>query len=213
MKTNIADIRKDYAKKDLDTKDCLDDPIAQFEIWLDEAIKSEVPEPTAMIVSSADENGRPSSRTVLLKGVEDKKFIFYTNYTSRKGKQILANPYVSVTFFWPELERQVQIEGKALKVASDTSDKYFESRPYKSKVGAWASEQSTVINSRSVIMERFAKFSLKYLTSVPRPDHWGGFEIEADRIEFWQGRPSRLHDRILYTKDENGEWGKNRLAP
>ncbi|WP_044202833.1 pyridoxamine 5'-phosphate oxidase [Flammeovirga sp. OC4] len=213
MKSKIADIRKDYSQKDLDEKDVLENPIQQFEIWLEEAINAEVHEPTAMNVASVNNEGRISSRIVLLKGVEENAFVFYTNYESNKGQSLQASKRAALNFFWPELERQVCIEGTVEKVSEETSDTYFESRPYKSKVGAWASEQSSVISSKNVIVTRFAKYAAKFITKVPRPPHWGGFAITPTRIEFWQGRPSRLHDRIEYLKDDQGNWGKNRLAP
>lgn len=213
MKSKIADIRQDYSKKDLDEKDVLDNPIQQFEVWLEEAINAEVHEPTAMNVATVNKEGRISSRIVLLKGVEENAFVFYTNYESNKGKSLQDSKKAALNFFWPELERQVCIEGTVEKVSEQTSDTYFESRPYKSKVGAWASEQSQVINSKNVILTRFAKYAAKFITNVPRPAHWGGFAITPTRVEFWQGRPSRLHDRIEYLKDEKGDWRKSRLAP
>ncbi|MCG8475221.1 MAG: pyridoxamine 5'-phosphate oxidase [Cytophagales bacterium] len=213
MSIDIAALRKDYSKKELKAKDCLENPIEQFNKWFKEALDSEVLEANAMTVASVDANGRPSSRTVLIKGVENGSFVFYTNYNSRKGQQLQEQPFASLTFYWRELERQVQIEGKVVKVSEETSDRYFESRPYKSKVGAWASEQSQVISSKNVVTKRFVEHTMKFLNKVPRPPHWGGFAVIPDRIEFWQGRPSRLHDRIVYTMDENGNWKKERLAP
>ncbi|MBB6459848.1 pyridoxamine 5'-phosphate oxidase [Flammeovirga kamogawensis] len=213
MKSKIADIREDYSKKSLSETDVLENPIQQFEIWLEEAINADALEPTAVNVATVSKEGSISSRTVLLKGVEKEAFVFYTNYNSRKGKALQETQKAALNFFWPELERQVCIEGTVEKVSEETSDTYFESRPYKSKVGAWASEQSTEILSKSVIVARFAKYAAKYITHVPRPPHWGGFAISPTRIEFWQGRPSRLHDRIQYLKDEDGNWGKSRLAP
>lgn len=213
MKSKIADIRKDYSKKDLEEKDILDNPIKQFEIWLEEAINAEVQEPTAMNVATVNNEGRLSSRIVLLKGVEENTFVFYTNYESNKGKSLIDSKKVAINFFWPELERQVCVEGVVEKVSEETSDTYFNSRPYKSKVGAWASEQSQKISSKNVIVTRFAKYAAKFITNVPRPSHWGGFAVTPNRIEFWQGRPSRLHDRIEYIKKEDGNWGKSRLAP
>jgi pyridoxamine 5'-phosphate oxidase len=213
MSIKLADIRKDYSKKELSPEECHSDPVAQFEIWLDEAISAAVPEPTAMHVASVGEDGRPSARVVLLKGVEDSMFLFYTNYLSRKGRQIADNPYVSLTFFWPELERQVRIEGKATRLPEVTSDEYFASRPYTSRLGAWASEQSTEIPSKAELVKRAAMFGIRYPVKVPRPPHWGGFGVEPERVEFWQGRPSRLHDRVLYTRAADGNWHKVRLAP
>lgn len=213
MSLNLADIRKDYSQKELSPDDCLPDAVAQFEVWLNEAMTAQVNEPTAVNVASVGADGRPSARMVLLKGVEDGQLLFYTNYNSRKGQQLLANPYVSLTFFWPELERQVRVEGKASQVAPEVSDAYFASRPYTSRLGAWASEQSTEIDSKAVLVKRAAMFGVKHPISVPRPPHWGGFAVVPDRIEFWQGRPSRLHDRVVYTLAENGSWKKVRLAP
>ncbi|GJM60770.1 pyridoxine/pyridoxamine 5'-phosphate oxidase [Persicobacter diffluens] len=212
MEINIADIRQDYSKKELSVEECHAHPIRQFNQWFDEAIKAEVMEPNAMTVSSATAEGRPSARTVLLKGIENDAFVFYTNYNSRKGQQLSNNQFAALTFFWPELERQVNIEGSVVKMPEEVSDQYFASRPYKSRVGAWASEQSQEIDSKAVVMGRFAKYAAKFITHVPRPPHWGGFGIIPDRIEFWQGRPSRLHDRVLYVL-ENGHWNKKRLAP
>ncbi len=210
---HIADIRKDYASRELNEEDCLADPLSQFALWLDEAIKSEVPEPTAMLVSTVSPEGRPAARVVLLKGVEDGHFVFFTNYESRKGQHLTANPVIALTFFWPELERQVNVEGRVERLPAAASDNYFASRPYKSRVGAWASEQSREIAGKHVVAGRFALFAAKYAVHVPRPPHWGGFAVIPDRIEFWQGRPSRLHDRVVYRLQENGQWGKARLSP
>lgn len=171
---NIADIRKDYASQTLDPDDCLAHPVAQFSRWLDDAIAADVPEPTAMLVSTVSPEGRPAARVVLLKGVEDNQLVFYTNYHSRKGQHLGHTPFIALTFFWPELERQVNIEGVVNRVADETSDAYFDSRPYKSRVGAWASEQSQPISGKEVVMARFARFAAQYLTHVPRPPHWGG---------------------------------------
>lgn len=205
-------IRQDYAKKELSENQCLENPIAQFEIWLNEAIAAEVHEPTAMNVATVGADGKPQARMVLLKEVNEQGFVFFTNYASRKGQAIDANPFVALTFFWAELERQVRVEGSIFRLPENQSDEYFASRPYASRVGAWASEQSQVIESKNVLLARAAMFGVKHPINVPRPPHWGGYVIVPERVEFWQGRPSRLHDRIVYCH-ENGAWQKERLAP
>jgi len=213
-KINLADLRIEYAKKELNVNQVKADPIEQFEIWFEEAIAAEVPDTNAMTLSTVSADGFPNARMVLLKGIENANFIFFTNYNSRKGKDLEANPYAALTFYWPQLERQININGKVTKLSTSESDAYYHSRPRKSQVGAWASEQSQPINSRQVIISRFAKFALKYLgRQVERPPHWGGFELSPTRIEFWQGRPSRLHDRIQYLREVTGAWKKERLAP
>lgn len=210
---DLAAIRQDYSRQSLSPDACLPDPVAQFSNWLDEAISSKVNEPTAMHVATADGAGRPSARLVLLKGIEQGCFVFYSNYESRKGQQLAASPYIALTFFWPELERQVRVEGRAEKVSAEISDAYFASRPYQSRIGAWASLQSQVLDGTATLIARAAGFAAKYVTGVPRPPQWGGYQVTADRVEFWQGRPSRLHDRVLYLRDETGEWEKHRLYP
>lgn len=211
---DIASLRQDYSKASLDVKSVLQDPISQFNKWFEEALTAKVPEPNAMNLATVNENGRPASRIVLLKGVEHHKFVFYTNYQSRKGRELDSNPACALTFFWPELERQVRIEGVASRVDEKRSERYFQSRPRGSQVGAWASPQSTLISDRSLLEERTKKIEAKFEGQevLPKPNQWGGYEIDPLMIEFWQGRPSRLHDRILYTKDE-GIWKINRLAP
>lgn len=209
---DLAAIRQDYSRQSLSPEDCLASPLQQFSRWLDEAIAAKVNEPTAMNVATV-ENGRPSARMVLLKGIEQDCFVFYTNYESRKGLQLEGDPFVALTFFWPELERSVRVEGRVEKVSAETSDEYFASRPYQSRVGAWASLQSQPLESHATLVTRAAGFAAKYVTGVPRPPHWGGYAVTADRIEFWQGRPSRLHDRVLYLLDADGKWGKQRLYP
>jgi pyridoxamine 5'-phosphate oxidase len=211
---DLGSLRNEYSKAALDAKSVSQDPISQFTKWFEEAIAAKVPEPNAMNLATINENGRPASRIVLLKGIEDYKFVFYTNYQSRKGKELDQNPACSLTFFWPELERQVRVEGVASRIDEKRSEKYFQSRPRGSQVGAWASPQSSVISDRALLEERAKQIEVKYKGEeiLPKPNQWGGYEIDPLMIEFWQGRPSRLHDRILYTKDE-GTWKINRLAP
>ncbi len=210
---DIATIRKEYSKASLDIATISKDPILQFDIWFKEAVTSSVPEPNAMNLATVN-GGRPASRIVLLKGVEHGKFVFYTNYQSKKGKELEENPACSLTFFWPELERQIRIEGVASRVDTKRSDEYFQSRPRGSQVGAWASPQSSVINERSLLEDRAKLIEEKFKGKeiLPRPHQWGGYEIDPFLIEFWQGRPNRLHDRILYSKVEE-VWKINRLAP
>lgn len=211
---NIADIRKEYRKNKLNRSDVPNNPMLLFEKWLQEAITAQVNEPTAVIVGTATPDGHPSTRTVLLKELINGKFVFYTNYDSRKGKQLTANPYVSLSFVWHQLERQIHVEGIAKKVPAEESDAYFNTRPYKSRIGARISPQSQPIESRMQLMRSFVKESVKLVgQEIKRPKHWGGFAVTPTRIEFWQGRENRLHDRILYTLQKNGEWKIERLAP
>ncbi len=215
MKLELAKIRREYTVGNkLDISNTDNDPFTQFELWLNEAIRVEELEPTAMIVATVSPEGHPSTRTVLLKGLENGQFLFYTNYESRKGKQLIENPYISLSFVWHKLERQIHIEGKAEKCLPEISDIYFATRPYRSRIGAIISPQSKVIQSRMQIMRAFVKEAIKLAgKEIKRPDHWGGFEITPARFEFWQGRESRLHDRIQYLKMEDGRWEKERLAP
>lgn len=214
LKTNIAAIRSNYARQSLTEDSVLDHPIDQFKTWLNEAIEAEVTEPTALVLSTADASGKPSARVVLLKEVNDHGFVFFTNYNSRKGNDLQANPFASMTFFWPALERQVRIEGRVEKVASNVSDKYFHSRPVGSQIGAWASPQSKLIKSRNELEEADRHYTEKFkaLPEIPRPEHWGGYQLIPDLVEFWQGRPNRLHDRIVYELNLKN-WYKKRLAP
>lgn len=214
METKISEIRKEYTKGKLTQCTINDNPFEQFEEWLNDAIAHNADEPTAMIVATVSAEGHPSTRTVLLKGVENNKFIFFTNYESRKGKQLADNPYISLSFVWHKLERQVHIEGKAEKCLNQVSDTYFSSRPYKSKIGARISPQSRVISSRMEIMRAFVKEVFKLAGhEIRHPDNWGGFAVTPTRFEFWQGRESRLHDRIQYILQEDGSWKQERLAP
>ena len=209
---DLHNIRADYSKQELSEQECDASTLVQFERWLNEAVRAEVNEPTAMNVATVGENGRPSSRMVLLKEVNAQGFVFFSNYLSRKGRALSAHPFAALTFFWPELERQVRVEGRVVVLDEAASDEYFKSRPYTSRIGAWASEQSSVIAGKSVLVARAAAVGIKHPISVPRPPHWGGYVVLPERLEFWQGRPSRLHDRIQY-RLENESWLKERLAP
>ncbi len=210
----ISDIRTDYTKATLEINSVDKNPFNQFEKWFKQAIESKALEPNAMNLATLSENGRPTSRMVLLKGIENAQFIFYTNYQSQKGKELELNPACALNFFWPELERQVRIEGVVNRVSGEASDAYFQSRPRDSQVGAWASPQSALINERSILEERIKQIEEKYkdLKVLPRPKQWGGYGVTPFEIEFWQGRPSRLHDRIVYTLVDD-QWKINRLAP
>jgi pyridoxamine 5'-phosphate oxidase len=207
---SIAELRKDYARHRLDEDSVLSDPVAQFRVWLDEAIAAQCPEPTAMALSTVDAGGRPSSRMVLLKGV-DAGFVFYTNYESRKGRELFGNEHACLLFFWPELERQVRIEGTVQAVAPEESDAYYRSRPLPSRLGAWASPQSQPLSSAALVA-RVAEATLRHGLDPERPPFWGGYRLTADQIELWQGRPSRLHDRLRYMREGTG-WTLTRLAP
>lgn len=210
---NLADIRKDYIKHSLDARVVGNDPVIFFTGWLNEAINSGVQEPTAMAVSSVSKDGKPSSRIVLLKGVEDGKFKFFTNYSSRKGQELDGNPNMAMLFFWPELERQVRIEGKVKKISSDESDIYFNSRPLESRIGAITSPQSKVISGREELEELYSQTAGSIVPDeIKRPEYWGGYSLNPEFAEFWQGRPGRLHDRIRFRKDRN-TWIIERLAP
>lgn len=214
LQHDIASIRKNYSRQALTEESVSNDPLDQFKVWLNEAILSEVLEPTALVLSTVSADCRPSARVVLLKEVSSDGFVFFTNYDSRKGQQLAENPYASITFFWAELERQVRIEGTIGKVAADVSDVYFHSRPRGSQIGAWASPQSREINSRVELEQAEARFEKDFanLDIVPRPQHWGGYVLKPERIEFWQGRPNRLHDRIVFEQADT-QWTRKRLAP
>ncbi len=208
----LAQLRKSYERAELSEEASSADPLLQFEQWLSEAIKAEVPEPNAMTVVTVGSNLRPSSRVVLIKGYDARGIVWYTNYESRKGLELAGNPYAALQFHWVELERVVRIEGRVEKTSEADSDAYFASRPLDSRIGAWASPQSQVIASRAVLIANAAKFGAQYLLNPPRPPHWGGYRLVPDRWEFWQGRKSRLHDRLRYRLD-GVAWVRERLAP
>lgn len=214
MKINLADIRQEYTKGGLREADLPADPLLLFSRWLQEAIDAEVEEPTAVIVATVSPEGAPSSRTVLLKGIEDGQFIFYTNYESQKGRQLAGNPHISLSFVWHTLQRQIHVQGTAAKVTPETSNAYFKKRPYKSRIGARISPQSQPIKNRMQLMRAFVQEAARWLgKEVERPDNWGGYAVTPTRIEFWQGRPSRLHDRFLYSLQSDNKWSFCRLAP
>jgi len=209
---NIADLRKSYEKAELSEDASAADPLKQFERWLNEAIQSEVPEPNAMTVATVASNMRPSTRVVLIKGYDERGIVWYTNYDSRKGKELAGNPFAALQFPWVELERVVRIEGRMEKISDAESDAYFHSRPLDSRIGAWASPQSQVIDGRGVWVTNAAKYAAQFMLNPPRPPHWGGYRLVPDEWQFWQGRKSRLHDRLRYRLNE-GNWLRERLAP
>lgn len=215
MPLDITNLRKEYKQHSLDATDVHSNPIEQFKIWFKEAQEAQLPEPNAMVLATATPNAVPSARVVLLKEVTKEGFVFYTNYQSRKGRELIANPAAALVFNWLELERQIRIEGTVEKVDPATSTEYFQSRPKSSQIGAWASPQSQVIEQRADLEERVQNLSEKHqnTSTLPRPDHWGGFFLKPSAIEFWQGRPSRLHDRILYRNQSGDNWQIDRLAP
>lgn len=213
--SQLADLRKTYSQRTLSEADVLPNAVQQFRTWLDEAIAAQLDEPTALTLSTVSASGQPSSRVVLLKGLpDDAGFLFYTNYNSRKGQELATQPLAALNFFWPGLERQVRVEGRVEKAPESLSTEYFQSRPRSSQVGAWASPQSQVIASREELEQREAAIADQFANQdpLPRPAHWGGYLLRPTRLEFWQGRPSRLHDRIVYEL-EGSNWKRSRLAP
>lgn len=211
-KPNLADLRRDYSLRELDESTVSPDPFDQFSSWFDDAANSAVIEPNAMTLSTVGADSRPLSRIVLLKGFNRNGFVFFTNYESRKGSDLLANPNACLHFFWPDLERQIIISGTAEKTSREESQVYFDSRPVASRIGAWTSKQSSIISSREVLEEREAELKLEFGENVPLPPFWGGFRVTPSWFEFWQGRPSRLHDRIVFELT-GGEWHIMRLSP
>ena len=209
----IADLRRSYTLAGLRRADLNPDPIAQFSKWLQQAIDAQLLEPTAMTLATAGKAGRPSARIVLLKGVDERGLIFYTNYESRKGRELAENANAALAFYWPELERQVRANGTVSKLSRDESDKYFQSRPRGHQLGAWVSTQSDVIANRGVLEERLEQFEKRYPDTVPLPPFWGGYILSPTEIEFWQGRPNRLHDRFRYSRQRDDRWLIERLAP
>jgi pyridoxamine 5'-phosphate oxidase len=213
MNKNIADIRKDYRLHSLNENDVAADAIEQFARWWNDAVDSEILEVNAMTLATATKDGKPSARIVLLKGFDESGFVFFTNYESYKGKALNENPYAALIFFWKEIERQIRIEGTVEKTTEAESDTYFLSRPEGSRIGAWASPQSTVIESREILESNVLNYTNEFKNSIPRPPHWGGYRVMPLKIEFWQGRSNRLHDRLQYTKTAEGSWKVERLAP
>ncbi len=214
MDKTVADLRKDYSLQGLNETDVAPNPFIQFQKWFDEALTAQLLEPNAMTLATTTTDGKPSARIVLLKDFDERGFVFFTNYNSHKGQELAENPQAALVFWWAELERQVRICGHVEKVSENDSDRYFQSRPFNSRLGAWASNQSNIIESRTLLEQRFQELQAKYENQdVPRPPHWGGLRVIPTEIEFWQGRSSRLHDRILYTRLDNGDWKIQRLSP
>ena len=215
MDSSIADLRQNYTLAGLSEADLNSNPIEQFDIWFQQALNADLIEPNAMTLATATPDGKPTARIVLLKGVSERGFVFYTNYESQKGQQLIANPYAALVFLWDKLERQIRIEGKVEKLTESESAQYFHSRPKASQLGAWASDQSRVIPNREVLEQKLADLEEQYSddATVPLPEHWGGFRVVPNRIEFWQGRPSRLHDRLVYDLQADGNWSIKRLSP
>ena len=211
----FRDLRKEYASHGLDIDDVVADPIEQFRLWFDAAAATDLHEPNAMTLATSTAEGRPSARMVLLKSFDERGFVFYTNYHSRKAQELADSGYASLVFWWGPLERQIRIEGAVEKVSVEESDAYYQSRPFGSRLGAWVSPQSEVISGRELLEERLQELQEKYQTDaqIPRPEHWGGYRVKPDRIEFWQGGAKRLHDRLKYERNGNNSWNIVRLAP
>ncbi len=213
---NLADMRKSYTLAQLDEEHSQSSPLEQFQLWFDDALKAHVPEPTAMTLATVDQHMKPSTRIVLLKGLDARGLVWYTNYQSRKGLELAGNPFAALQFHWVELERVVRIEGLVEKISEQESDTYFQSRPLDSRIGAWASPQSEVLQVRDELERAFSKVKLQFGEAPPRPPHWGGYRLIPSEWEFWQGRPSRLHDRLRYQKSSStpsSNWLRDRLAP
>ena len=214
MDTSVANLRQDYTKDGLREIDLETNPFKQFKTWFDQALNAQLPEPNAMTLATSTMEGKPSARMVLLKDFSDRGFVFYTNYLSHKGQELATNPQAALVFWWAQLERQVRIEGKVCQISPQESDEYFHSRPINSQLGAWVSNQSQIVNSREVLEQRQEELIVQYEGQIiPRPPHWGGFRVVPTEIEFWQGRPSRLHDRLLYRLQDNNKWLIERLSP
>ena len=215
MDTSVANLRQDYTKDGLREIDLETNPFKQFKTWFDQALNAQLPEPNAMTLATSTMEGKPSARMVLLKDFSDRGFVFYTNYLSHKGQELATNPQAALVFWWAQLERQVRIEGKVCQISPQESDEYFHSRPINSQLGAWVSNQSQIVNSREVLEQRQEELIVQYEGQIiPRPPHWGGFRVVPTEIEFWQGRPSRLHDRLLYRlQEDNNKWLIERLSP
>lgn len=214
MPSNIADLRRDYKRETLDISHVSADPFEQFDRWWQDVIAADITEPNGMTLATASPDGKPSARIVLLKGCDRRGFVFYTNYRSRKGRELLANPHAALVWWWDALERQVRAEGSVQQLDPAESDAYFNSRPKSSRLGAWTSEQSQTIGDRHILERRQAELEAQYANTedIPRPEHWGGFRLVPEHIEFWQGRSSRLHDRLLYSRKDDG-WAIERLSP
>jgi len=213
ISSRLADLRKSYERAELNEDASHGDPLRQFEQWLNEAISAQVPEPNAMTLATVGGDLRPSTRIVLIKGCDERGIVWYTHYESRKGQELAGNPYAALQFHWVELERVVRIEGRVEKTTAEESDAYFVTRPLDSRIGAWASPQSQVIACRGVLVANAAKYGAQYMLNPPRPPHWGGYRLVPDQWQFWQGRKSRLHDRLRYTLQPGGQWLRERLAP